>query len=102
MKELKKKKLIKIKLTKQVIFAENLSKSYYLKKLNILTNLLKPRDAILTSAKETNMQNKNYFVCYKFDHIFKECSQKVLRISALNNENEFNRLNSDSNFDLKN
>ncbi len=29
MKELKKKKLIKIKLTKQVIFAENLSKFHY-------------------------------------------------------------------------
>ncbi len=55
MKELKKKKSIKIKLTKQVIFVKNLFKSYYLKKLNILTNLLKSRDAILTSAKETNM-----------------------------------------------
>ncbi len=32
MKELKKKKLIKIKSIKQVIFAKNLFKSYYLKK----------------------------------------------------------------------
>jgi len=64
--------------------------------------LLKSRDAILTSAKETNMQNENYFVYHKLDHIFKECLQKVLRINALNNENEFNRFDFNSNFDLKN
>ncbi len=55
MREIKKKKFIKIKSIKQVIFVKNLLKSYYLKKLNILTNLLKSRDAILTSAKEMNM-----------------------------------------------
>ncbi len=37
-------------------------------------NQLKQRDAILTSAKETNMQNENYFIYYKLDHTFKECS----------------------------
>ncbi len=56
----------------------------------------------MTSTKKTNMQNENCFIYYELDHIFKECSQRVLKINALNNENEFNRLNSDSNFDLKN
>ena len=55
MKELKKKKLIKIKLTKQVIFAKDFFKSHYQKKYNILANQFKQRDAILFSAKETNM-----------------------------------------------
>ncbi len=74
MREIKKKKFIKLKLTKQVIFAEDVLKFYYQKKFNIFMNKLKQRDAILTSAKETNMQNENCFVCYKLDYIFKECS----------------------------
>ncbi len=55
MRENKKKEFIKSKLTKQVIFAEDLYKSFYLKKLNLLTNLLKSRGANMTSTKETNM-----------------------------------------------
>ncbi len=55
MREIKKKKFIKLKSTKQVIFAKDFSKSYYQKKPNILMNQLKQRDAVLTSAKETNM-----------------------------------------------
>ncbi len=66
-------------------------------------NQLKQRDAILTSVKEMNMQNKNCFVYYKLDHTFKECSYRVTRINALNNNaDEFNRFNFNSNFDLKN
>ncbi len=65
-------------------------------------NPLKPRGAVLTSAKETNMQNENCFVYHKLDHIFKECSQRVLRINALDDENKFNRFDSNLNFDLKN
>ncbi len=74
MREIKKKKFIKLKLIKQVIFAKDLFKSHYQKKRDILMNQLKQRGAVLTSAKETNMQNKNCFVYYKLDHIFKECS----------------------------
>ncbi len=37
-------------------------------------NSLKQRDAVLTSSKETNMQNENYFIYYKLDHTFKKCS----------------------------
>ncbi len=103
MKELKKKKSIKIKSIKQVIFAKDLFKSYYQKKLDILINQLKQRDAILTSAKETNMQNENCFVCYKLNYTFKKCFYRVTKINALNdNADEFNRFDSDSNFDLKN
>ena len=74
MREIKKKKLIKIKLTKQVIFTEDVLKSYYQKNFNIFMNQLKQRDAILTSAKEINILDKNCFVYYKLDYIFKECS----------------------------
>ena len=74
MREIKKKKFIKLKSTKQVIFIKDLSRSHYQKKPNILMNQLKQRDAVLTSAKETNMQNENCFVYYKLDHTFKECS----------------------------
>ncbi len=35
-------------------------------------NQLKQRDAILTSVKEINILNENYFVYYKLDYIFKE------------------------------
>ena len=103
MREIKKKKFIKLKSTKQVIFAKDFSKSYYQKKPNILMNQLKQRDAVLTSAKETNMQNENCFIYYKLDHTFKKCSHRVIRINALNdNTDKFNRFNFNSNFDLKN
>ncbi len=66
-------------------------------------NQIKQRDAILTNAKETNILNENCFVYYKLDHTFKECSHRVWRINALNdNANKFNRFNFNSNFDLKN
>ncbi len=74
MREIKKKKFIKLKSIKQVIFTEDVLKSHYQKKLNIFMNQLKQRDAILTSVKEINILNENCFVCYKLDYIFKECS----------------------------
>ncbi len=73
MREIKKKKFIKLKLTKQVIFAENVLKFHYQKKFNIFMNQLKQRDAVLTSVKEINILNENCFVYYKLDYIFKEC-----------------------------
>ncbi len=103
MKELKKKKSIKIKLIKQVIFVKDLFKPYYQKKSDILMNSLRQRDAVLTSAKETNMQNENYFVYYKLDHIFKECSHRVIKVNALHDDaDKFNHFGFNSNFDLKN
>ncbi len=74
-----------------------------LKKADSLTNQIKQRDAILTNAKETNILNENCFVCYKPDHTFKECSHRVSRINALNDDaNEFNRFDSNLNSNLKN
>ncbi len=103
MREIKEKKFIKLKSTKQIIFIKNVLKSHYQKKFNIFINQLKQRDAILTSAKEINILNENCFVCYKFDHTFKECSHRVTKVNALNNDaNEFNRFDFNSNFDLKN
>ena len=74
MREINKKKFIKLKLTKQVIFAENVLKSYYQKKSDILMNQLKQRDAVLTSVKKIDILDENCFVYYKLDYIFKECS----------------------------
>ncbi len=36
-------------------------------------NQLKQRDAVLTSVKEIDILNKNCFVYYKLDYVFKEC-----------------------------
>ncbi len=103
MKKLKKKKLIKIKLTKQVILTKDLFKSHYQKKSDILISQLKQRDAVLTSAKETNMQNENYFVYHKLNYIFKECFHRVTKVNALNDDvNKFNYFDFNSNFDLNN
>ncbi len=73
MREIKEKKFIKLKSTKQIIFAKNVLKSYYQKKFNIFMNQLKQRDAVLINVKEINILNENCFVCYKLDHIFKKC-----------------------------
>ncbi len=58
----------------------------------------------MTSIKKTNMQNENCFVYYKLDHILKECSHRVTKVNAINdnNANEFNRFDFDSNFVTKN
>ncbi len=74
MREIKKKKFIKLKSTKQVIFAKDVLKSHYQKKSDIFLNQLKQRDAILTSVKEIDILNENCFVYYKPDHIFKKYS----------------------------
>ena len=72
MREIKKKKFIKLKPTKQVIFTENVLKPHYQKKINMFINQLKQRGAVLISAKEINILNENCFVYYKLDYIFKE------------------------------
>ncbi len=74
MRDIKKKKFIKLKLTKQIIFTEDVLKSHYQKKPDIFLNQLKQRDAILTSVKEINILDENCFVYYKPDYTFKKCS----------------------------
>ena len=104
MREIKEKKFIKLKSTKQIIFIKNVLKSHYQKKFNIFINQLKQRGAVLISAKEINILDENYFVCHKLDHIFKECSYRVTKINAINNinANEFNRFDFNLNFVIKN
>jgi len=61
---------------------------------------LKSRDAILTSVKEADILVESYFICHKSDHSSKECLDRSTRINAVNNE--YDRFDFDSNFDLKN
>jgi hypothetical protein len=64
----------KVKIIKQVIFTEKILKFIFYRKIEVikLVNLSNSRDAILTSAKDTDLQDENYFTCHKLDHVFKE------------------------------
>jgi len=67
--------MIKVKTTKQVIFADKISKTFYIKiEVTRSLELSNSRDAILTNIKDTNQQADNCFLCHKLSHIFKECS----------------------------
>jgi len=70
-----KESMIKVRTTKQVIFAEKLSKTIFYKTVEVikLVNLSKSCDATLTSVKDTDLQTENCFLCHKSDHISKEC-----------------------------
>jgi len=61
---------------------------------------LKSRDAILTSVKEADILVKSCFVCHKLSHSSKKCLDWSTRINAVNNE--YDRFDFNSNFDLKN
>jgi len=77
MKKIKdKESVINIRMIKQVIFAEKISKFIFYKKIEIIRsiNLSKSYNAILTNTKETDLQDENYFICYQLNHISKECS----------------------------
>ncbi len=47
---------------------------------------LKSRDAILTNVKEADVLVEICFICHKSGHSFKECSDRSIRINAVNNE----------------
>jgi hypothetical protein len=104
MKKIKdKKSMIKVRTTKQVIFADEISKIFY-KKIEVirLIKMSNSCDAILTNVKDTDLQAENCFLCHKSDHIFKEYSDQSSRINALNDEDEFNHSFSESDSDSKN
>jgi len=63
---------------------------------------LKLRDAILTSIKKADVLVETCFICYKLDHSFKECSDRSIRINAVNNEYNHFEFNFNSNFNSKN
>jgi hypothetical protein len=104
MKKIKdKESMIKVKTMKQVIFADEISKTFY-KKIEVIRSveLSNSHDAILTNVKDTDLQVDNCFLCHKLNHIFKECSDQSSRINALNDEDEFNHFVSESDSDSKN
>jgi len=59
-------------------------------------------DAILTSAKDANLQVKICFICYKLNYSFKKCFDQLTKVNALNNKDEFNHSDFKSDFDSKN
>ncbi len=63
---------------------------------------LKSRDAVLTSAKEADVLAETCFICHKSGHRSRECSDRPIRINAVNNE--YDRFGSgfDSDSDSKN
>jgi len=101
-KNIKEKKLmIKVRMTKQVIFTEKLSKTIFYNSVETIksVNHLKLYDVTLTSVKDIDLQTEFFY--HKSDHIFKECLNQSLRINALNDK-EFNHSFSDSDSDSKN
>ncbi len=63
---------------------------------------LKSCDAILTNIKEANILVETCFICHKSDHSFKECSDRSIKINAVNNEYDCFKFDFNSNFDSKN
>jgi hypothetical protein len=104
MKKIKdKESMIKVRTTKQVIFADEISKIFY-RKIKVIKSveLSNLHDVILTNVKDTDLQADNCFLCHKLSHISRECSDQSLRINALNDEDEFNHSVSESDSDSKN
>jgi len=102
MNDIKKKKFLN-KVRKQIIFADEHSRFFYRKiEVIISVNQLKSRDATLTNVKDLNVQAEVCFTCHKLSHIFKECSDQLFKVNALNDENEFDCSSSDSNSNSKN
>ncbi len=63
---------------------------------------LKSCDAILTSIKEADVLVEICFICHKSDHSFRECSDRSIKINAVNNEYNHFEFDFDLNFDSKN
>jgi len=63
---------------------------------------LKSRDAVLTNVKEADVLVETCFICHKSDHSSRECSDRSIRINAVNNEYDCFKFNFNSNFDSKN
>ena len=103
MNDIKEKKSL-IKVRKQVIFAEKWDSlnSYKKIKVTTLVNHSKSCDATLTSIKETDLQTESCFIYHKSDYFSKECSDWILRINALEDD-EFDQftLNFESDSDSK-
>ena len=103
MRKLKEKKLVKIKTIKQITFKEYFSSISKRTEGHRYSDAFKPRDAVLTSAKKIDQFESNCFICHKLSHTSKKCFNRIIKVSALNDDShEYDRFSSDSNFDLKN
>ena len=100
MNDIKEKKSM-IKIRKQVIFADEVSRTFY-RKIKVITFVdhSKSCNAILTNVKDIDLQAEICFICHKSDHTSRECSDQS-RVNVLEDD-EFNHLNSDSDSDSKN
>ena len=100
MSDIKEKKFLN-KVRKQVIFADEVSRTFY-RKIEVITLIdhSKSYDAILINVKDINLQAEICFICYKSDHISKKCFD-WFKVNILK-DNEFNHLNSESDSDSKN
>jgi len=102
MNDIKKKKSLN-KVRKQIIFANEHSRFFYRKiEVIISVNQSKSCDATLTNVKDSDVQAEICFTCHKLSYISRECSDRPSRVNALDDENEFNCLNSDSDSNSKN
>ncbi len=63
---------------------------------------LKSCDAVLTSVKEADVLVETCFICHKSDHSSRECSDRSIRINAVNNEYNHFEFDFNLNFDSKN
>jgi len=73
MSDIKEKKFLN-KVRKQVIFADEVSRTFYRKiEVTTLVDHSKSYDAILTSVKNIDLQVEICFICHKSDHTTKEC-----------------------------
>jgi hypothetical protein len=104
MKKIKdKESMIKVKTMKQVIFVDEILKTFYRKiEVTRSVKLSNSCDAILTNVKDTNLQADNCFLCHKLNHISRECSDRPSRINALDDKDEFNHSVFESDSDSKN
>ena len=100
MSDIKEKKFLN-KVRKQVIFADEVSRTFY-KKIEVITLVdhSKSCDAILTNVKDIDLQAEICFICHKSDHTSKECFDWS-RVNVLEDD-EFNHSNSESDSDSKN
>ena len=76
MNDIKEKKSM-IKIRKQVIFADEVSRTFYRKiEVTTLVNYSKSHDAILTNVKNIDLQAEICFICHKSNHTSREYSDR--------------------------
>jgi hypothetical protein len=69
-----KESIIKVRIIKQVIFADEILKTFYRKiEVTRFIKVLNSCDVILTNVKDTELQAENCFFCHKSDHISRKC-----------------------------